>query len=93
LPWAVLGVIAGAFVRVANEDEQPADLAGTLAIAVVGALLGGLIATAIGIASIGLFFSPGTWLTAIAGSFLALALFRAPERHSASRRSHDRIDA
>ena len=93
IAWAVLGVAAGVFVRAVNEDESQDDLVSMLAIAVVGALLGGLIACAIGIASIGSFFSPGTWLMAIAGAFLALALVHAPKHRSSSRRSHERNDA
>ena len=93
IAWAALGVAAGAFVRAVNEDERQDDVVSMLAIAVVGALLGGLIACAIGIASIGSFFSPGTWLMAIAGAFLALALLHAPQHRGAPRRSHERNDA
>ena len=93
IAWAVLGVAAGAFVRAVNDDEHQDDVVSMLAIAVVGALLGGLIASAIGIASIGSFFSPGTWLMAIAGAFLALALLHASQHRGAPRRSHERNDA
>jgi hypothetical protein len=38
-------------------------------------LLGGLIAAAVGIGGIGSFFSLGTWLIAIAGALLLLAIY------------------
>ena len=88
--WAALGVTAGVFIR-AVDDEGRDDLAGTLATAVAGALLGGLIASAVGLTSISSVLSPSTWPMAIAGAFLALALFHAPER-SSSPRGKERID-
>ena len=90
--WAALGVAAGVFIRAVNAESQD-DLASTLATAVAGALLGGLIASAVGITSIGSLFSPSTWPGAIAGAFLALALFHAPELRSSARRSQKRTDA
>jgi len=90
--WAALGLAAGVFIRAVN-DKSEDDLASTLATAVAGALLGGLIASAISVTSIGSLFSPSTWPGAIAGAFLALALFHAPERRSSARRSQRRSDA
>ena len=90
--WAALGMAAGVFIRAVNDKRQD-DLASTLATAVAGALLGGLIASAIGLTSISSLFSPSTWPMAIAGAFLALALFHTPERRSSARRSQKRTDA
>ena len=90
--WAALGVTAGVFISVVNDNGQN-DLASTLAMAVAGALLGGLIASAIGFTSISSIFSPSTWPGAIAGAFLALALFHAPQRRGSPRRSQERTDA
>jgi uncharacterized membrane protein YeaQ/YmgE (transglycosylase-associated protein family) len=76
--WILLGLGAGAIARAFHRGTQvPGGGVGTLAFGIVGALLGGLLASVLGAGSIGSFFSLGTWLIAIAGAFLALALHSA----------------
>ena len=77
LGWIVLGLLAGTIAKALHKGDEPGGVLGTLAIGIVGALLGGLIASAVGIGSIGSFFSLGTWLIAIGGAFLLLVVFDA----------------
>ena len=55
--------------------ERRDGLAASYTIAVVGALLAGLVAVAAGVGSIEDFFHTGTWLIAIGGAVLALVCF------------------
>ena len=73
LGWIVLG-LATAVMRNSfrRGDERRDGLAAICAIAVVGALLAGLVAVAAGVGSIGDVFHTGTWLIAFAGAALAL---------------------
>jgi uncharacterized membrane protein YeaQ/YmgE (transglycosylase-associated protein family) len=74
--WMVLGLAAGAIAKALYRGRyEPSGVLATLAVGIVGALVGGFIAAAIGIGSIGSFFSIGTWLIAIAGAFLVLAVY------------------
>ena len=75
--WVILGLIAGAIAKAVHTGDAPGGLLGTLFVGIVGALLGGLIASAVGIGGIGSLFSLGTWLAAIGGAFLLLVLFDA----------------
>lgn len=86
LGWIVLGLIAGAIAKALHQGDEPGGLIGTLAVGLVGAMLGGLIASAIGIGSISSFFSLGTWLIAVGGAFLLLVLFDALTGRGSTRR-------
>jgi len=86
LGWIVLGLIAGAIAKALHKGDEPGGLLGTLAVGLVGAMLGGLIASAIGIGSISSFFSLGTWLIAVGGAFLLLVLFDALTGRGSTRR-------
>lgn len=73
--WLVLGLVAGAIAKAIHRGEEPGGLLGTLAVGIIGALLGGFIASALGIGAIGSFFSVGTWLIAIGGALLLLVIY------------------
>ena len=75
--WIILGLVAGAIAKALHKGDEPAGLLGTLAVGVLGALIGGAIASAVGIGAIGSFFSIGTWLIAIGGAFLLLLIYSA----------------
>lgn len=75
--WVVLGLVVGAIAKAVHPGEAPGGLLGTLGVGILGALLGGLIASAAGIGAIGSFFSIGTWLIAIGGALLLLVIFNA----------------
>ncbi len=73
--FLLLGLIAGAIAKALWQGEEPGGFLGTMLVGIVGALLGGLIASAVGLGGLGSFFSLGTWLIAIGGAVLFLFLF------------------
>ena len=77
LGWIFLGLFAGAIARAIMPGRtEPGGCIGTTAIGVLGALLGGWLATELDLGRIKDFFDLETWLIAISGSFLLLLLFR-----------------
>ena len=81
IAWIILGLFAGTIARALIPGEtEPGGCIGTTAVGVVGAVLGGFLANAIGIGEIGHFFDLGTWLIAIGGSVLLLLIIRAISR-------------
>ena len=77
LGWIILGLVAGAIAQALHKGDEPGGLLGTLAVGTVGVMLGGLIASAIGIGSVSSLFDAGTSLIAIGGAFPLLALYDA----------------
>ncbi len=78
IAWIFLGLFAGLIARALVPGRtEPGGCFGTMAIGILGALLGGFIATALDIGKLGHFFDVGTWLIAIGGSILLLLLIRA----------------
>jgi uncharacterized membrane protein YeaQ/YmgE (transglycosylase-associated protein family) len=81
LAWILLGLFAGAIARaLVPGPTEPSGCIGTTAIGILGALIGGFIATALGIGHLGHFFDLGTWLIAIGGSVLLLVVINAIAR-------------
>jgi len=79
--WILLGLLAGTIARALIPGRtEPGGCIGTTAVGVLGALLGGFIATALDIGEIDDFFDLGTWLIAIGGSVLLLLIIRAVAR-------------
>jgi uncharacterized membrane protein YeaQ/YmgE (transglycosylase-associated protein family) len=85
LGWIVLGLLVGLIARaIVPGRTEPSGCFGTLAIGILGALIGGLIASALNIGHLGDFFDVGTWLIAIGGAVLLLLIVRAiagPQRY------------
>jgi uncharacterized membrane protein YeaQ/YmgE (transglycosylase-associated protein family) len=76
--WILLGLFVGAISRALVPGRtEPGGCIGTTAIGVLGALIGGLIASALDLGEIKEFFDLETWLIAIGGSVLLLLLMRA----------------
>lgn len=76
--WILLGLFAGAIARaLIPGPTEPRGCIGTTAVGILGALIGGFIATALDIGEIEEFFDLGTWLIAIGGAVLLLLLLRA----------------
>ena len=75
LGFILLGLIAGGIAKAVHSGSEPGGLLGTMAVGIVGALLGGVIASVAGLGGLGSFFSIGTWLIAIGGALLFLVLF------------------
>jgi uncharacterized membrane protein YeaQ/YmgE (transglycosylase-associated protein family) len=81
LGWILLGLLAGTIARaIIPGRTEPGGCIGTTAVGILGALIGGFIATALDIGEIDDFFDLGTWLIAIGGSVLLLLLIRAFSR-------------
>jgi uncharacterized membrane protein YeaQ/YmgE (transglycosylase-associated protein family) len=77
IAWLFLGLFAGAIARaVVPGRTEPGGCIGTTAIGILGALIGGFIATGLGIGKLGHFFDLGTWLIAIGGAVLLLLVVR-----------------
>lgn len=74
--WIVLGLLAGAIAKLIMPGDDPGGFIVTTLIGIAGAIIGGLIASALDIGDIDEFFDIGTWLIAIAGSLLLLAIYR-----------------
>lgn len=74
--WIVLGLLAGAIAKLILPGDDPGGFIVTTLIGIAGAIVGGLIASALDIGEIGEFFDIGTWLIAIAGSLLLLLIYR-----------------
>jgi uncharacterized membrane protein YeaQ/YmgE (transglycosylase-associated protein family) len=81
IAWIFLGLFAGAIARALIPGRtEPGGCIGTTAVGILGALLGGFLASAVGIGEIDDFFDLGTWLIAIGGSVLLLLIIRAIAR-------------
>ena len=81
LGWILLGLFAGTIARaIIPGRTEPGGCIGTTAVGIVGALLGGFLATALDVGEIEDFFDLGTWLIAIGGSVLLLLIIRAIAR-------------
>ena len=77
LGWILLGLFAGTIARaIIPGRTEPGGCIGTTAVGILGALLGGFLATALDIGEIDEFFDLGTWLIAIGGSVLLLLIIR-----------------
>jgi uncharacterized membrane protein YeaQ/YmgE (transglycosylase-associated protein family) len=75
--WILLGLLAGTIARaLVPGPTEPSGCIGTTAVGVLGALIGGLIASALDLGKIRHFFDLETWLIAIAGSVALLLLVR-----------------
>jgi uncharacterized membrane protein YeaQ/YmgE (transglycosylase-associated protein family) len=81
IAWIFLGLFAGLIARALIPGRtEPGGCFGTTAVGIVGALLGGFIASALDIGEIDEFFDFGTWLIAIGGSVILLLIIRAIAR-------------
>lgn len=75
--WVVLGLIAGGIARAIVPGGQGLGCLATTAVGILGALIGGAIASAAGVSELGTFFDLGTWAIAILGAVLLLLVLQA----------------
>ena len=75
--WIVLGLLAGAIAKAILPGDDPGGIIVTMLIGIAGAIVGGLIASALGIGELDEFFDIGTWIIAIIGALLLLIAYRA----------------
>ena len=77
LGWIILGLLAGAIAKAIMPGDDPGGIIVTMLIGIAGAIVGGLIASALGVGELGSFFDIGTWVIAILGALLLLGIYRA----------------
>jgi len=75
--WILLGFFAGLIAKAIVPGRDPGGIAITTLIGIAGALVGGLIASALDVGKLGDFFDLGTWFIAVAGSVLLLIVYHA----------------
>ena len=76
--WIILGLLAGLIAKMVFPGDDPGGLIITTVIGVVGALLGGFLAQALGFGDpIDEFFDISTWIAAIVGAIILLVAYRA----------------
>lgn len=77
LGFLLLGLIAGAIAKAILPGRQGGGWVVTLVLGVVGAILGGWIGSLIFGGGLGEFFDLRTWLLAILGAVIVLAIYAA----------------
>ncbi|MET9925812.1 MULTISPECIES: GlsB/YeaQ/YmgE family stress response membrane protein [unclassified Streptomyces] len=77
IAWILIGLFAGIIAKVLMPGKDPGGIIVTILIGIAGGLLGGWLGKVIfGIDSIDGFFEISTWIAAIIGSMILLALYR-----------------
>ena len=77
IAFIILGALAGVIAKAIMPGNDPGGFIVTTIIGIVGALLGGFLAAALFDAHpLDEFFDMSTWVTAIVGSIILLALYR-----------------
>ncbi|MFK0191097.1 MULTISPECIES: GlsB/YeaQ/YmgE family stress response membrane protein [Kitasatospora] len=77
LAWILIGLVAGAIAKALMPGKDPGGIIITMLIGIAGGLLGGWLGKVIfGVDSIDGFFDLSTWVAAIAGSVILLAVYR-----------------
>jgi len=75
--WIVLGLIAGVIAKAILPGDDPGGIIITTIIGIVGAILGGLVASALGLGDpIDEFFDISTWIAAIIGAIVLLLIWQ-----------------
>jgi uncharacterized membrane protein YeaQ/YmgE (transglycosylase-associated protein family) len=75
LAWIVLGLVAGALAKLLMPGDDPGGLILTIILGIVGAIVGGFIATRLGFGGVD-GFNLGSIFVAILGSILLLIIYR-----------------
>ena len=86
MAWIVLGLAGGLIASASFYEPRVERTVQTFAAGVVGSLLGGLVAVAVGVASIDRFYEPAGWLVAMSGALLVVVAYSSV----AARSSRDR---
>jgi uncharacterized membrane protein YeaQ/YmgE (transglycosylase-associated protein family) len=88
IAFIILGLLAGMIAKAIMPGDDPGGIIVTTIIGIAGALIGGFLAAALfGAHPLDKFFDLSTWVTAIVGSIILLAIYRAVvgNRHTALR--------
>lgn len=76
LSWIVFGLIAGAIAKLLMPGPDPGGCLVTILVGIAGAVVGGFIGTLLGFGTV-TGFDLGSFLIAILGAIILLALYRA----------------
>jgi len=79
--WIIFGLIAGAVAKLIMPGDDPGGVIVTIIIGIAGALVGGFVATSIGLGSVS-GFNFGSFVIAIIGAIALLAIYRAMKKKS-----------
>ncbi len=80
LSWILLGLIAGALARMVTPGKGPSGCIPTVVVGVVGALVGGFVATGLGAEDGVTGFNIWSLLVAVGGAVFLLVVFRVLRR-------------
>jgi len=93
IAFIILGLLAGLIAKALLPGNDPGGLIITTIIGIVGALLGGFLAAALFDAHpLDEFFDISTWITAIVGSIILLAIYRAVMNRGGQHRTGVAVD-
>lgn len=88
LAWIIIGLLIGLIAKALMPGKDPGGIIITMLIGIAGGLLGGWLGKAIfGVDSIDGFFDLSTWIAAVVGSIILLALYRVITGNRHSRRA------
>ncbi|WP_411103152.1 GlsB/YeaQ/YmgE family stress response membrane protein [Streptomyces sp. cmx-4-9] len=77
IAWILIGLLAGLIAKALMPGRDPGGIIVTTVIGILGGLLGGWLGKVIfGVDSIDGFFDLSTWIAAIIGSVILLAIYR-----------------
>ena len=82
LTWVVLGLIVGVLAKLIMPGKDPGGIIITIVLGIVGALIGGFIANAMGLGSVS-GINLGSIAIAVLGAILVLAVYRLMRRRTA----------
>jgi uncharacterized membrane protein YeaQ/YmgE (transglycosylase-associated protein family) len=85
IAWIFLGLLAGVLAKFLLPGDDPGGIIITTIVGIVGAILGGFVAKALGFGDpIDEFFDISTWVAAILGALALLVAYRAVAGRSGS---------
>lgn len=77
IAWILIGLLAGFIAKALMPGKDPGGVIITMLIGIAGGLLGGWLGKVVfGVDSIDGFFDISTWIAAIVGSIILLAVYR-----------------
>jgi uncharacterized membrane protein YeaQ/YmgE (transglycosylase-associated protein family) len=76
ISWIIFGLVAGAVAKFIMPGKDPGGFIWTIVIGIVGAFVGGLIANMIGFGAVGPGFDLKSFLFAVGGAIILLAIYR-----------------
>lgn len=79
LSWIIFGLIVGALAKFLMPGDDPGGIIVTILIGIAGAIVGGFIASIIGLGGVS-GFNLGSLIIAIIGAIVLLALYRAAKK-------------